>query len=166
MISQEFHVFAGTVRDNLLLAGSDADDARVREAVRQVGAEDLMAALPDGLDTMVGRRAHELTAAAAQHLALARVVLADPAMVILDEPSAEAGSAHATVLDDAVARAIEGRAALVIVHRLSQAVDATRVVMMSGGRVIEEGGHDQLLAHDGEYAALWRAWERGRVVNR
>ncbi|GAB3310603.1 ATP-binding cassette domain-containing protein [Epidermidibacterium keratini] len=162
VITQDVHVFAGTIRDNLLLAEPEASDEQLCEAMAAVGSDGLLTSLADGLDTEVGHGGLELPAAAAQSLALARVVLADPSVVILDEPSAEAGSAQAAVLDAAVERAIAGRAALVIVHRLSQAAAASRIVVMSAGRIIEQGTHDELLTAGGEYAALWAAWSRGR----
>ncbi len=162
LISQEVHVFAGTVRDNITLARPDATDAEVREALDAVGGSDVVAALPHGLDTEVGPHAHELTVAQAQLVALARVQLADPALVLLDEATAEAGSAHGAMLDRAAEAVMSGRSSLVIAHRLDQAVSADRVVVMSDGRVVEEGTHDALVAAGGTYATLWSAWTRHR----
>jgi len=162
LISQEVHVFAGTVRDNITLARPGADDDAVRAALAAVGGSDVIAALPAGLDTQVGPHAHTLTVAQAQLVALARAHLADPALVLLDEATAEAGSAHGAMLDRAADAVIAGRAALVIAHRLDQAVSADRVVVMSEGRVVEEGTHEQLVAAGGTYAGLWSAWQRHR----
>ncbi|WP_134323809.1 ABC transporter ATP-binding protein [Cumulibacter soli] len=162
MISQEVHVFDGTLRENLLLAAPGASDEQLRAAFESVGAGGLVAAMPDGLDTQVGHQGHQVSAADAQLMALARVVLADPPFVILDEPSAEAGSAQSSALDAAVAAAIEGRAALVIVHRLTQAAEADRVVVMADGAITEQGTHDELRAAPTAYAAMWDAWQSNR----
>lgn len=160
LISQEVHVFAGTVRDNITLARPEADDATIREAIDAVGGSAMIATLPRGLDTEVGPHAHTLTVAQAQLVALARAYLADPALVLLDEATAEAGSAHGAMLDKAADAVIRGRSALVIAHRLDQAVSADRVVVMSDGRVVEEGTHADLVASAGPYAQLWHAWAR------
>jgi ATP-binding cassette subfamily C protein len=99
-----------------------------------------------------------LTAAQAQHIALVRLALLDPPVVILDEATAEAGTTAAGLLDQAAELAVTGRTAVVIAHRLSQAVRADRILVMSGGRVVESGTHDELIGADGSYAALWEAW--------
>jgi ATP-binding cassette subfamily C protein len=161
-VTQETHVFAGTVRDNLTLAAPDATDDEVVTALKQVGAEHIVETLPDGLDTEVGDGGHAVTAAQAQHLALARLVLADPALVILDEATAEADTADTAVLDRATTAVTSGRSALVIAHRLSQARVADRIVVLEGGRLVETGTHDDLIAADGRYADLWAAWDSGR----
>lgn len=162
LISQEVHVFAGTVRDNITLTRPDADDATVRAALDAVGGSETVAALPQGLDTEVGPHAHQLTVAQAQLVALARAHLADPALVLLDEATAEAGSAHGAMLDRAADAVMRDRPALVIAHRLDQAVHADRVVVMAEGRVVESGSHDELVAAGGTYAHLWAAWQRHR----
>lgn len=161
VITQEHHVFAGTLRENLTLAAPAATDDQVLGALRATGATGLLAAVPDGLDTLVGSGGRDLTAAQAQQVALARVVLADPTLAILDEATAEAGSAHAGLLDRAADAALSGRTGLVIAHRLSQAATCDRVVVMQDGRIIEDAHHDELVAHGGVYARLWQAWSEG-----
>ncbi|WP_130839235.1 ABC transporter ATP-binding protein [Corynebacterium neomassiliense] len=157
LISQETHIFAGTLRDNLTLAAPQADDSRVRGALREAGALDLLDQLPDGLDTDLGPAGATLTVAQSQHIALVRVLLADPELAILDEATAEAGSAHAHLLDRAAEAALAGRSGMVIAHRLSQAAVCDRIVVMERGRVIEDGSHTDLLAAGGQYSRLWAA---------
>ena len=114
------------------------------------------------LDAIVGHGADELSATHAQQLALTRLVLADPKIAILDEATAEAGSAGARVLEAAAERALRGRTAIVIAHRLTQAVTADRVVVMDKGRVVEDGRHASLVRAGGPYAPLWSAWTSAR----
>ena len=149
-------MFAGTVRDDLALF-SDADDERMREVIAQLGAEWILR-LPEGLDTEIGEAGHPLTPGRAQHLALVRVALSGASVVILDEATAEAGSADSELLDDASLAAIGGRTGIVIAHRLSQAVTADRILVMRDGRVVQSGTHDDLVATAGPYAELWEAW--------
>lgn len=162
LVTQEVHVFAGRLDDDLRLARPSAPDEELRAALAMVGALEWAEALPDGLATVAGEGGHKLTATQAQQLALARLVLADPPVAVLDEATAEAGSAGARVLEEAAARALEGRTALVVAHRLTQAATADRVIVMDGGRVVESGPHKQLLAADGPYATLWTAWSATR----
>ncbi|XRQ14393.1 ABC transporter ATP-binding protein [Actinomadura welshii] len=162
LVTQEVHVFAGPLADDLRLARPDAADEELRAALARVGALDWALALPQGLDTVVGDGGHRLTAAQAQQLALARLVLADPPVAVLDEATAEAGSAGARELESAADAAVEGRTALVVAHRLTQAAAADRIVVLDGGRVVETGSHDELVHNGGRYAALWRAWSDGR----
>lgn len=158
VVSQEVHVFAGPLIDDLRLAKLDATLEQVHDALATVGADEWVAALGDGLDTVVGEGGHQLTSAQAQQLALARLVLANPTVAILDEATAEAGSQGARELERAAAAATAGRTTLVIAHRLTQASTADRVVVMARGRVIEEGAHQDLVAAGGRYAQLWQAW--------
>ncbi|WP_320066301.1 ABC transporter ATP-binding protein [Micromonospora sp. RTGN7] len=158
LISQEVHVFAGSLGDDLRLADPDATDAEVTAALDLVGAAGWLRTLPDGLAASVGEGGRHLTAARAQQLALARLVLADPVVAVLDEATAEAGSAGARDLDRAAAAATEGRTTLIVAHRLSQAATADRVVVLEHGRVVEQGTHGQLLAAGGRYSQLWRSW--------
>lgn len=162
LISQEVHVFAGTLADDLRLARPEADDEQLRAALDRVDALEWAEALPEGLATVVGEGGHRLTVTQAQHLALARLVLADPPIAILDEATADAGSAGARVLEDAAARALEGRTGLLVAHRLPQAAAADRVVVLDQGRVVETGTHEELVAAGGRYAVLWAAWSASR----
>lgn len=162
LISQEVHVFAGPLADDLRLARPEATDEELRAALVRVGALAWVEALPDGLDTVVGEGGHRLTVTQAQHLALARLVLADPPVAILDEATADAGSAGARTLETAALQALEGRTGLMVAHRLPQAATADRVVVLDQGRVVESGTHEELVAAGGRYAALWAAWSDTR----
>ncbi|MEV0584998.1 ABC transporter ATP-binding protein [Nonomuraea sp. NPDC050310] len=162
MVTQEVHVFAGPLADDLRLARPAASDEELRRALDLVDALDWVEALPDGLATVVGEGGQRLTPAQRQQLALARLVLADPEIAVLDEATAEAGSAGARVLEKAIDRATSGRSALLVAHRLSQAAAADRIVVMDGGRVVESGTHQDLLDSGGRYAGLWSAWTEGR----
>lgn len=163
LITQEVHVFAGALAADLRLAKPDATDAEVRDALTAVDALGWAEALPDGLDTVVGAGGHALTVVQAQQLALARLVLADPPVAILDEATAEAGSSGARVLEAAARRATAGRTGLMVAHRLTQAAGADAVVVLDAGRVVEHGTHDELVAAGGRYARLWAAWSDTRA---
>jgi len=158
LITQEVHVFAGSLADDLRLARPGATDEEVHGALAAVDALGWVSQLPDGLETEVGEGGHTLTAAQAQQLAFARLMLADPPVAILDEATAEAGSAGARQLERVAAAALEGRTAVIVAHRLTQAVTADRVVVLEAGRIVQMGPHATLVAEDGPYATLWRAW--------
>lgn len=162
LVTQEVHVFAGPLAGDLRLARPDATDDELRAALDAVGALEWIKALPDGLDTVVGEGGHRISGGQAQQLALARLILADPKVAVLDEATAEAGSSGARALEKAAERAVDGRTALVVAHRLTQAASADRVVVMEDGRVVESGTHEELRAAGGRYAQLWRAWSGTR----
>lgn len=161
MVSQDVHVFSGTLREDLTLARPDATDDELLEALRRVRA-DWFEMFPEGLDTEVGARGRTLTPVASQQLALARILLVDPAVVVMDEATAEAGSAGAGALEDAAEEVKKGRTSIVVAHRLDQAARAERIAVMDAGRVVELGSHDELLAAGGRYAQIWAAWSIGR----
>ena len=161
MVSQEVHVFSGTLREDLSLAQPEATDAEMIAVLERVHAQ-WFNQLADGLDTVVGAQGMQLEPVAAQQLALARVMLLDPRVVVMDEATAEAGSQGAQSLQDAAEALAKDRAALVVAHRLDQASRADEILVMDNGRVVERGTHAQLLEFDGRYQQLWTAWQRGR----
>lgn len=156
LVPQDVHVFAGPLSEDLRLAAPGVDDATLLRALDQVGAG-WVRDLPDGLRTVVGASGHPLPAVQAQAVALARVLLADPQVVVLDEATASGGGTGARTLTDAVEAVLRGRTSVVVVHRLEQAARADRVVVLERGGLVEEGTHDELLRADGGYASLWQA---------
>ncbi|MGW4985090.1 ABC transporter ATP-binding protein [Streptomyces mirabilis] len=158
LVTQEHHVFLGTVRDNLLIAEPAADDTALWAALAAVGADGWVRELPDGLDTELGTGGRRTDGSRAQQLALARVVLADPHTLILDEATALLDPTTARHTERALAAVLEGRTVIAIAHRLHTAHDADRVAVMEDGLLTELGTHDELVAAEGAYAALWRTW--------
>ncbi|MGW5432640.1 ABC transporter ATP-binding protein [Streptomyces sp. NPDC004059] len=159
LVTQEHHVFLGAVRDNLLIAEPEATDADLWAALAAVGADDWVRDLPDGLDTRLGAGGRSTDGSQTQQLALARVVLADPHTLILDEATALLDPTTARHTERALAAVLEGRTVIAIAHRLHTAHDADRVAVMENGRLTELGTHEDLVTADGAYAALWRTWQ-------
>ncbi|MFF5363694.1 ABC transporter ATP-binding protein [Streptomyces scabiei] len=158
LVNQEHHVFVGSLRDNLLLARTGAQDAELWAALGAVDADAWARALGEGLDTEVGSGGFALTPAQAQQIALARLVLADPHTLVLDEATSLLDPRAARHLERSLARVLDGRTVVAIAHRLHTAHDADVIAVVENGRVSELGSHDQLVEADGAYAALWRSW--------
>jgi ABC-type multidrug transport system fused ATPase/permease subunit len=171
LVTQEHHVFVGTLRENLALAAPPGptglvDDQAILGALAAVDALDWVESLPDGLDTVVGSGGRQVSDAQAQQIALARLVLADPHTLVLDEATSLIDPRAARHLERSLAAVLEGRTVIAIAHRLFSAHDADRVAVVEDGRITELGSHDQLVATDGSYAALWRSWQGGRAADR
>ena len=165
LVTQEHHIFIGTVRDNLSLAEPEATDDELVRALDAVDAFQWVSALPEGLDTELGSTGYPLAPAQAQQLALARLVLSDPHTLVLDEATALLDPQAARHLERSLAAVLTGRTVIAIAHRLHTAHDADRVCVVDGGAIVELGTHDELVAMDGHYAALWRSWRNEKSPN-
>ncbi len=161
LLPQEGHLFSGTIADNVRLAHPDATDEQVRDALRDIGALERFDALPDGLATDVQTRGLRLSAGERQLVGIARVALADPAVIVLDEATSSLDPATELAVERAIAAVAEGRTVVTIAHRLSTAERADRVAVMEHGRVVEVASHDELVEQGERYARLWVSWQAG-----
>ncbi len=156
VVTQDGHLFHDTIAANLRYAAPDATDAELVDALRRARLGEVFAALPDGLDTVVGERGYRLSGGERQRLTIARLLLARPRVVILDEATAHLDSESEVAVQEALVEALEGRTAIVIAHRLSTIRAADEIAVVEHGRIVERGTHDALLTAGGRYAALYR----------
>ena len=156
LVTQDGHLFHDTIRANLALAQPDADDEAIWDALRRARLADLVGSLPEGLDTVVGERGYRLSGGERQRMTIARLLLAQPAVVILDEATAHLDSTSEAAVQEALSEALAGRTSIVIAHRLSTIRAADEIVVLESGRVVERGDHAALLARGGRYAELYR----------
>jgi len=161
LLPQEGHLFSGTIADNVRLAHPDATDEEVRSALRRIGELDRFSSLPDGLETDVQTRGVRLSAGERQLVGIARVALADPAVIVLDEATSSLDPATEAAVERALAAVAEGRTVVTIAHRLSTAERADRVAVMENGRLVEVASHDELVQQGDRYARLWASWQAG-----
>lgn len=163
-VAQDPHLFHESVKDNLLYAKPDATDEQIHDACRAARIHDLIASLPDGYDTVVGERGYRFSGGEKQRVAIARMILKDPKVVILDEATSHLDSTSEAAIQQALAELLKDRSSLVIAHRLSTIRAADRILVLENGEIVEQGRHDELVALNGRYAELYRTqFERSTV---
>jgi len=161
MVTQETHLFHDTIRTNLLYAKLNATQSEIESAARAANIHDFVAGLPDGYDTIVGERGYRLSGGEKQRIALARVILKDPRILVLDEATSHLDSESEALIQDALKRVMAGRTSIVIAHRLSTILAADQILVMDRGRIVEHGTHSSLLDEGGLYAHLYETQFKG-----
>ena len=161
VVVQDPHLFHESIRDNLLYAKPDATQADLERACRAAQIWDTIDKLPGGLDTVVGDRGYRMSGGEKQRLSIARMLLKDPAIVILDEATSSLDSENESLVQQALAEALRGRTALVIAHRLSTITDADLILVLDEGHLVDKGTHPELMANDGLYSELYTTLVRG-----
>jgi ATP-binding cassette subfamily B protein len=164
VVVQDPHLFHESIGDNLRYAKPDATDADLVEACRAAQILELIESLPGGFDTVVGERGYRMSGGEKQRLSIARMLLKDPAVVILDEATSHLDSENEALVQEALAEALAGRTAIVIAHRLSTITQADQILVIDDGRLVDHGTHDELLATDGLYADLYHRLLRTQPV--
>ncbi len=162
LVPQEGFLFSGTIRENILFGRPEASEEDMMRSCHALGVHDFIASLPESYDTMVSYRGSRLSAGEKQLVSLARAFLADPPVLILDEATSSLDPGTEALVESTMRRLLSGRTSIVVAHRLSTAEQAERVLVVDGGRVIEDGPHGELVALDGHYAALYRQWRPDR----
>ncbi|NCC36643.1 MAG: ATP-binding cassette domain-containing protein, partial [Chloroflexia bacterium] len=165
IVTQAPFLFDGTVRENIRYGQPDASDEAVRVVAERVGGGDWIAGLPEGLESQVGERGGSLSMGQRQLVALARVLLQDPAICILDEATASIDPLTETLIQEGLDEVLVGRTSIVIAHRLSTVRSADRIIVLRKGAIIEEGNHDQLIAANGHYAELYNTYFRHQSLD-
>jgi ATP-binding cassette subfamily B protein len=164
VVSQDPHLFHERVIDNLRYASPDATDEQIEAACRAAQIHDVLVRLPEGYRTIVGERGYRLSGGEKQRLAIARMLLKDPTVVILDEATSHLDAENEALVQEALTRALAGRTSIVIAHRLSTIVEADRIVVLDRGRVVQQGRHLELMASGGLYADLYRTLVRSQPM--
>jgi ATP-binding cassette, subfamily B, bacterial len=164
MVTQETYLFHDTIRTNLTYAKPDATQAEIESAARAANIRNFIMDLPDGYDTIVGERGYRLSGGEKQRIALARVILKDPRILVLDEATSSLDSESESLIQDALKRVMAGRTSIVIAHRLSTILAADLILVMDRGKIVERGTHEELLAVNGLYAQLYETQFRGERV--
>jgi ATP-binding cassette subfamily B protein len=164
MVTQDTYLFYDTIRANLLYARPTATDLEMKEAARAANIHEFIESLPDGYDTVVGERGYRLSGGERQRMAIARVILMDPHVLVLDEATSHLDSLSEALIQEALHHVMQGRTSIVIAHRLATILAADKILVMDKGQLVESGTHDELLMQGGLYTTLYETQFRGHIV--